>query len=129
MNNKYLTDISVYSCPFVVPYYGYQKMQNEPNLPDAQMNLNPVKAGDYENKLTFARKQNEPNLRQIEPNLVLRPVHRNLGEDRSLGEAGSRRSTSEDGTKPIENRSPFKQAKKLRRTGINFTINILTVVF
>jgi len=45
-----------------------KKMQNEPNLKNTKMNLNPFKTKKYEKNQAFARRQNEPNLRQNEPN-------------------------------------------------------------
>jgi len=42
-----------------------QKMQNEPNLLDIQMNVSPVKTKVNKNKLTFARQQNEPKTNPI----------------------------------------------------------------
>jgi len=41
-------------------------MQNEPNLQNAQMDLTSVKTKGNENKLTFARRQNEPNTNPIQ---------------------------------------------------------------
>ena len=45
-----------------------QKMQNEPNLKNAQINVRPVVTEHYENNRPSSRRQNEPNLRRIKPN-------------------------------------------------------------
>jgi len=42
-------------------------MQNEPNLQNTQMNLNPVKTKDYMKNDAFSHRKNEPNLRQTNP--------------------------------------------------------------
>jgi len=44
-------------------------MQNEPNFPDDQMNVNKVLTRDYENKTNWKVRKNEPNTNPIKPNL------------------------------------------------------------
>ena len=43
-------------------------MQNEPNLPKAQMNVNKVLTKDYENKPNWTLGENEPKTNPNEPN-------------------------------------------------------------
>ena len=45
-------------------------MQNEPNLPDDQMNVNKVLTTDYEEKCDWTLGENEPNTNPIKANLV-----------------------------------------------------------
>ena len=44
-------------------------MQNKPNLPDAQMNINSLLTKDYENVPLRRRGENKPNTNPIKPNL------------------------------------------------------------
>jgi len=44
-------------------------MQNEPNFPDDQMNVNKVLTRDYENKTNWKVRKNEPNTNPIKANL------------------------------------------------------------
>ncbi len=48
-------------------------MQNKPNLPDAQMNVNAVITKDYENKANWKLGENKPNSKPIKPNT--NPIH------------------------------------------------------
>ena len=48
-----------------------KKMQNEPNLLKTQMNLNPVKTKNYENKRLSRPRKNEPNTKPIQTNRQL----------------------------------------------------------
>ena len=43
-------------------------MQNKPNLPDAQMNINTLITNEYENKRDWTLGQNKPNTNPIKPN-------------------------------------------------------------
>jgi hypothetical protein len=43
-------------------------MQNEPNLPKAQMNVNKVLTKDYENKPNWTLGENEPKTNPIKAN-------------------------------------------------------------
>ena len=43
-------------------------MQNEPNFPDDQMNVNKVLTRDYENKTNWKVRKNEPNTNPIKAN-------------------------------------------------------------
>jgi len=43
-------------------------MQNEPNFPDEQMNINKVLTKVYENNSIWTLGQNEPNTNPIKPN-------------------------------------------------------------
>ncbi len=43
-------------------------MQNKPNLPDAQMNVNTVITKDYENEHLRWRRENKPNSKPIKAN-------------------------------------------------------------
>ncbi len=44
-------------------------MQNKPNFPKSQMNVNPYKTTEYENKSDWSLGQNKPNSNPIKPNL------------------------------------------------------------
>jgi len=44
-------------------------MQNKPNFPKSQMNVNPYNTTDYENKSNWTIGQNKPNSNPIKPNL------------------------------------------------------------
>ncbi len=54
-------------------------MQNEPNLPKAQMNVNKVLIKDYENKPNWTLGENEPKTNPIKPNFQ---IGRQKAEDR-----------------------------------------------
>jgi hypothetical protein len=43
-------------------------MQNEPNFPKAQMNVNKVLTKDYENISDWTLGENKPNSKPIKPN-------------------------------------------------------------
>jgi len=49
-------------------------MQNEPNFPDALMNVNKVLTKDYEKRTLGKRGKNEPKTNPNEPNLSLRSL-------------------------------------------------------
>ena len=51
-------------------------MQNEPNLLETKINLTSVKTKNYGNFRRLQRPKNEPNLRQIKPNLSRRSLWR-----------------------------------------------------
>ena len=75
------------AAPALSEVEGNKKMQNEPNLQNDQINVSAVKKKVKENKLTFARRQNEPNLCQNKPNPACPELVE--GSHRSAGEAGS----------------------------------------
>ncbi len=53
-------------------------MQNKPNLPDAQMNVNIYHIKDYQNFIPLAGQKNKPNSNPIKPNLQNAKMNVNL---------------------------------------------------
>jgi len=51
-----------------------QIMQNKPNFPEAQMNVNPYNTTDYENKSNPTLGENKPNSNPNKPNLPERRI-------------------------------------------------------
>jgi len=53
-------------------------MQNKPNFPKSQMNVNPYNTTDYENKSNWTIGQNKPNSNPIKPNSQKAKMNVNL---------------------------------------------------
>ncbi len=53
-------------------------MQNKPNFPKSQMNLNIYNTTDYENKSNWTIGQSKPNKNPIKPNLKNEKMNVNL---------------------------------------------------
>jgi len=53
-------------------------MQNKPNLPDAQMNVNTYYTKVYKNETAFRRRKNKPNSNPNKPNFRKAQMNVNL---------------------------------------------------
>ncbi len=53
-------------------------MQNKPNFPKSQMNVNPYNTTNYENKCNWTIGQNKPNSNPIKPNFKKAKMNVNL---------------------------------------------------
>jgi hypothetical protein len=83
-------------------------MQNKPNFPEAQMNVNSFLTNDYENKSDPTLGENKPNSNPNKPNLQNAQNERKLNCDKVLREYLSLRSPK----KRTQNKPNSPRAKK-----------------